>query len=200
MTTTEVTTNIIVHDGHTILIGGLFRESVTSRRSQLPIIGNIPVVGALVRSTLDNTDRQEVIILLTVHVVKDDDALRETSLEAAEDVERFRVGIRKGLQWFGRERLAQAHYHWALEHRSKGHLGRASWDVNLAINNNPKFLAAASDPYLQATMSLGHGSGMRSVIRGGGGMVEMTGREINDVISYLRESIEKERPSFRREA
>ena len=54
---------------------------------------------------------------------------------------------------------------------------------------NPKFLAAASDPYLQATMSLGHGSTMRSMIRGGAGVVEMTGTEINDIIQYLRDTV-----------
>ncbi|MBT3295846.1 MAG: c-type cytochrome [Verrucomicrobia bacterium] len=52
---------------------------------------------------------------------------------------------------------------------------------------NPKFLDAASDSYLQATMSLGHGSTMRSMIRGGSGVVEMTGRDINDIIQYLRD-------------
>jgi len=52
---------------------------------------------------------------------------------------------------------------------------------------NPRFLDAASDSYLQATMSLGHGATMRSMIRGGAGVVEMTGRDINDVIQYLRE-------------
>jgi hypothetical protein len=50
--------------------------------------------------------------------------------------------MRQGLQCFGRERLAQAHYHWALEHLQKGHIGRALWDLDLAINNNPKFIAA----------------------------------------------------------
>ncbi|MDP6490608.1 MAG: c-type cytochrome [Kiritimatiellia bacterium] len=54
---------------------------------------------------------------------------------------------------------------------------------------NPQFLAAASDSYLQATMSLGHGTTMRSMIRGGAGVVEMTGREINDLIQYLREAL-----------
>ncbi len=140
--TTEVTTNIIVRDGNTILIGGLFREVTRASRRQIPIIGNIPVVGALFRNTRDETQREEVIILLTVHLVKDDDPLLEASLEMAEDIERFRVGMRRGLQWFGRERLAQAHYQWALDHLSKGHRSRAMWDLDLALNNNPKLMAA----------------------------------------------------------
>jgi len=58
---------------------------------------------------------------------------------------------------------------------------------------NPVFLQAASDSYLQATMSLGrHDSQMRSMMRGGGGLVEMTSKEANDIISYLR-LIEKKR-------
>lgn len=140
--TTEVTTNILVRDGHTVLIGGLFREVTTSAKGQLPVVGNIPVAGALFRNTRDTTQREEIIILLTVHLIKDDQALCEASKDLVQDVERYRVGMRQGLQWFGRERLAQAHYRWALEHLSKGRLSRALWDLDIAINNNPTFLAA----------------------------------------------------------
>jgi hypothetical protein len=140
--TTEVTTNIIVRDGHTILIGGLFREVTSAGREQLPIAGNLPIAGALFRNVTDSTQREEVIILLTVRIVKDPDELAPASDDLLNDVERFRVGMRRGLQWYGRERLAQAHYHWAIEHLEKGNLCKALWDLDLAINNNPKFMAA----------------------------------------------------------
>jgi len=140
--TTEVTTNIIVRDGHTILIGGLFREVSSSGRAQVPIIGNLPIAGALFRNSRDNTQREEVIILLTVRLVNDPADVKEAGLAAVNDVERYRVGMRQGLQWFGRERLAQAHYRWALEHLAKGRRSQALWDLDLAINNNPKLLAA----------------------------------------------------------
>lgn len=140
--TTEVTTNIMVRDGHTILIGGLFREVTSAGREQLPIAGNLPIAGALFRSSNDSTQREEVIILLTVKVVPEPDMLAESGEQLAQDIERFRVGMRQGLQWWGRERLAQAHYHWAIQHLEKGKLSSALWDLDLAINNNPKFLAA----------------------------------------------------------
>lgn len=140
--TTEVTTNIIVRDGHTILIGGLFREVTSASRDQVPIAGNIPVAGALFRNTKDNTQREEVIILLTVKIIKDPDCSPADGDGLAQDVERYRVGMRRGLQWWGRERLSQAHYHWAIQHLEHGHMGMAMWDLDLAINNNPKFLAA----------------------------------------------------------
>lgn len=140
--TTEVTTNILVRDGHTILIGGLFREVTTATRGQVPGLGNIPFAGALFRSTNDNTIREEVIILLTVHIVKDD-ADTEASEKLYEDVERFRVGMRRGLQWLGRERLAQVHYRWATQHLARGDIDKALWDARLALHNNPQSIDAS---------------------------------------------------------
>lgn len=140
--TTEVTSNVIVKDGHTILIGGLFREVSAATRGQMPLLGNLPVVGPLFRRTRDDSVREEVVILLTVHVVKGD-ADMQASLEMREDVERFRVGMRQGLQWFGRERLAEAHYRWALEHLAGGDDAKALWDAQMALNNYPRHVDAA---------------------------------------------------------
>lgn len=139
--TTEVTTNILVKDGRTILIGGLFREVGTATRGQVPLLGNIPMAGALFRRTRDATVREEVIILLTVHIIKnDDDEL--ASEELGDDIERVRQGSREGMQWFGRERLAQAHYKWATEHLANGDVEKALWDLQLALHNYPRHLHA----------------------------------------------------------
>ena len=67
--TTEATTGVLVRDGHTIVIGGLFRESTTNGRSQVPILGDIPYVGVLFRKTSDKTLREELIILITPHIL-----------------------------------------------------------------------------------------------------------------------------------
>lgn len=139
--TTEVTTNVLLRDGHTILIGGLFREVTTSTRGQVPGLGNIPIAGALFRTTNDNTVREEVIILLTVRVVKGEPEEREGEL-LAQQVERYRMGLRRGLQNWSRERLAQAHYRWALEHLAAGRTNRALWDAQMAVHNAPRFLPA----------------------------------------------------------
>src|SRR4030042_2257583 len=58
-TTAEIKTNILVKDGKTIVLGGLFRDVVTTNRSQIPILGDIPFIGALFRGTSDKTQRQE---------------------------------------------------------------------------------------------------------------------------------------------
>ncbi len=140
--TTEVTTNVIVRDGQTILIGGLFREVTTDTRSQLPLLGNMPIVGPLFRGRRDRIVRQEVIILLTVHIVSNEDAYARASEEVRQDLERVRVGMRRNMMWHGRERSAQAYYRKSLEQFAQGDSDRALWNVRMALHNDPRFVSA----------------------------------------------------------
>ena len=141
-TTTEVTSNILVRDGHTILIGGLFREATTASRSQVPIVGNIPGLGALFRGSSDNTGREEVIILLTVHIVEDEAKYAEASQALAEEIMQLRIGVRRGIQAFGRDRLALAHYHMALQHLQAGRRDKALWDARMSLHISPMYAPA----------------------------------------------------------
>jgi len=140
--TTEVTTNVILRDGETILIGGLFREVTTDSKSQLPGLGSLPLIGPLFRSNKESSEREEVIILLTIHVIADQQKLVDASREALEDVERLRVGTRQGLMGTGRERLAQSNYRLALEAHNAGDRERALWYADMSIQNLPRFLPA----------------------------------------------------------
>jgi len=140
--TTEVTTNVMVQDGQTVLIGGLFREVGTETRSQIPLLGDVPILGTAFQGRSDRTERQEVVILLTVHIVKDQDAYARAGEKVRQDLERMRVGLRRHMMWNGRERLAQAHYRKALEHFANGDTDKALWDVRMALHNYPRFVSA----------------------------------------------------------
>lgn len=74
--TVEVTTNVLVPDGETIVIGGLFRERRTETQNKVPLLGDIPLVGNAFRSTTDQKVRQEIIILLTPRIVTPGTAAR----------------------------------------------------------------------------------------------------------------------------
>ncbi|MCK4341508.1 MAG: hypothetical protein KAY37_07290 [Phycisphaerae bacterium] len=137
--TTEVTTNVLVKDGHTLVIGGLFRDLITSRNNQIPWLGNFPLVGPLFRGRNDSVVREEVIVLITPHIIDGDEADEAWALE---EVERWRVLAHRGLMPWGRERLAQAHYRWALEHHRTGRGEAALWDLDLALSLNPRFIEA----------------------------------------------------------
>jgi type IV pilus assembly protein PilQ len=140
--TTEVTTNVMVKDGQTILIGGLFREVTSDTRAQVPLLGDIPILGAAFQSRSNANRRQEVIILLTVHIIKDFDAYAKQSHEDYNDIERLRVGLRKGQMWHGRERLAQSLYRTALDRHADGDEGDALWYVRMSLYNNPRSMPA----------------------------------------------------------
>jgi type IV pilus assembly protein PilQ len=139
---TEVTSNIMVKDGRTVVIGGLFREQTTSSRGQVPIIGDIPVLGLPFRQTSDDTQRTETIFLLTPHIINDDTALYNESEKKAEDVTRYMIGARKGLQPWGRERIAQLWYSKAVEAKAKGDNKKAEMYTDWATNCNPMFIEA----------------------------------------------------------
>jgi len=140
-TTTEVTSNVLVRDGRTIVIGGLFRERTSNGRSQVPLAGNVPYLGALFRRTVDATVREEVIILITPHIVRQDTA-EALGQRFKDDVERFRVGQRKGIQWWARGRLAQTHMSWAKQDLTRGEPCLAMWNIDMALSMQPRMIAA----------------------------------------------------------
>ncbi len=77
---TEATTNLVVQDGQTILIGGLIREDTTKSKSGIPFLSSIPIIGNFFSSVSDNTTRNELVILLTPHVLRTQkDSTRATS-------------------------------------------------------------------------------------------------------------------------
>lgn len=142
--TTEVTSNVMVKDGHTIIIGGLFRETSVSGRNQVPFFGNIPIAGLLFKNQRDRTVREEVIILLTPHIIKDDASFSRLSEEELKRTESLRVGVRKGMMPWGRERLAEGWYEAARKELAKPNPDRslARWHLDAATNLNPKFIEA----------------------------------------------------------
>lgn len=167
--TTEVTSNIMIKDGNTVVIGGLFRESSDTARSQVPGLGNVPVAGALFRQQRDRTTREEIIILLTPHVIKDDAAFSEASEALAKDADKLRVGVRKGMMPWGRERLAEMAYECAQDEMRKPNpnVDKALWHLNCALNLNPKFLEAIrlKEELTGRTLEVSDNSSMRTFLR-----------------------------------
>jgi type IV pilus assembly protein PilQ len=107
--TTEATADVLVDDGNTILIGGLFRERTVNSQSQLPVLGNIPVAGLLFGSRNDQTIREEVIILLTVHVIKETPHEQPSSANCSRMSSASASAAAADFVETGRERLAQAY-------------------------------------------------------------------------------------------
>ncbi len=58
-----------VKNGQTLLMGGLTRENSSLRKDKLPLLGDLPIVGALFRSSQTNNNKTELVMLLTPHIL-----------------------------------------------------------------------------------------------------------------------------------
>jgi general secretion pathway protein D len=80
----EVDTTVTIPDRATVVISGLMREDRIQTESKVPFLGDIPLIGRLFRRNIDRTERTNLLIFVTPHIVTDLDdarALRD-ALEA----------------------------------------------------------------------------------------------------------------------
>lgn len=70
ITTRRAATTVELYDGQSFAIGGLIRDSQSSGLRALPVLGEVPVLGALFRSTDFQQDRTELLFVVTPHLVK----------------------------------------------------------------------------------------------------------------------------------
>jgi type II secretory pathway component GspD/PulD (secretin) len=99
----RVSTDVLVPEGYTAVIGGLFREDSSRARSQIPLLGDIPVAGAAFRGHDDATRQLEVIFLIKPTILKDRVVI-EQGRRGDDVADRVRVGSRLGLLPWSRER------------------------------------------------------------------------------------------------
>jgi general secretion pathway protein D len=69
----EADTTVSVLDGETIVLGGIMRTTVNSTVNKIPLLGDIPLLGNLFRSTTKEKDNTELLVFLTPHIVKNSD-------------------------------------------------------------------------------------------------------------------------------
>ena len=69
--TRNVLTQIHVNNGDTAVIGGIFEETITNDVTKVPVLGDIPIVGYLFKTTGRQSQKQELLIFLTPRVVKE---------------------------------------------------------------------------------------------------------------------------------
>ncbi len=93
----ETSTVVSVADGQTVFIGGLMQERTQETVNSVPLLGDIPYLGALFRNNLQEKKKTELVILITPRVV----GTGEGAEAAAEEQERLR-DTRRGYHLGGR--------------------------------------------------------------------------------------------------
>ncbi|MEA1867393.1 MAG: type II and III secretion system protein family protein [Thermodesulfobacteriota bacterium] len=102
LTTRYASTTIELDDGQSFAIAGLLNEKVYEDVAKYPILGDIPVLGALFRSSEFRKHESELVIIVTPHLVKPLDMAKQTLPTDAyvepNDFEFYLLGLKEGVQ------------------------------------------------------------------------------------------------------
>ena len=63
--------NVRVKDGETLVIGGLIQENEEKKVSKIPVLGDLPIIGAAFRSSATTKQKTELVIMITPHIIND---------------------------------------------------------------------------------------------------------------------------------
>ena len=63
--------NVRIKDGDTLVIGGMIQEEETKNVSKIPVLGDLPIVGSVFRSTTNTRKKQEMVIMITPKIITD---------------------------------------------------------------------------------------------------------------------------------
>lgn len=63
--------NVRIKDGDTLVIGGMIQEEETKSVSKIPVLGDLPIVGSVFRSTTNTRKKQEMVIMITPKIITD---------------------------------------------------------------------------------------------------------------------------------
>ncbi|MDE2159739.1 MAG: type IV pilus secretin PilQ, partial [Burkholderiales bacterium] len=72
----HVQTQVLVENGGTVVIGGIFTQNENDNVSKVPLLGDLPVIGYLFRSTTRSTSRTELLVFITPKIVTDRSTVR----------------------------------------------------------------------------------------------------------------------------
>ncbi len=107
----STTTTVVARDGQTVVIGGLISDTIRSSESKIPFLGDIPVLGNLVKDRTTSRNKINLLIFLTPHIVRNE-----------YDQERFSKIERNKMQGF----MDDQH----IPNKRRDVLNRPSWDVD----------------------------------------------------------------------
>ena len=92
----QIKTNVLADNGETIILGGLIRDDISESESKVPLLGDIPFLGALFRSTSTMVTKQNLLVFLKPTILRDKEATRAVTNEKFDELWQLNLSIREG--------------------------------------------------------------------------------------------------------
>jgi general secretion pathway protein D len=73
---TRAKTEVVVRDQQTVVIGGLMRDQITTGDSKVPVLGDLPLIGALFKTSSKQKIKKNLLLFLTPYIIRSPDDLR----------------------------------------------------------------------------------------------------------------------------
>lgn len=77
----KIQTQILASNGEIVVLGGLIKDNVTVSENRVPVLGRIPLLGRLFRSTSDSVIRTNLMVFLKVTVIRDEETMAKATEE-----------------------------------------------------------------------------------------------------------------------
>ena len=74
--TKQIVTEVLVENGGTVVIGGIYTQTESSQTNKVPVLGDLPFVGWMFKQNLKTDNRSELLIFITPRIIKDGLTLR----------------------------------------------------------------------------------------------------------------------------
>jgi len=69
--TREVDTQVLVDNGETVVLGGIYEQTIIQQRNQVPFFGDLPLVGKLFQHNVAEDDKKELLVFVTPQIIQD---------------------------------------------------------------------------------------------------------------------------------
>ena len=76
----------MIKDGQTVVIGGLKKQDVSQQKNKIPLLGDLPLIGALFRFEGESTVNSELVIFITPHLVTEPTLTEEEQMHLDDTV------------------------------------------------------------------------------------------------------------------
>jgi type IV pilus assembly protein PilQ len=83
--TRSTTTNVVLKNGYTLVLGGLVKTQISKSKTKTPILGDIPGLGVLFRHTLDNVEQRTLLTFITARIITPDGSKPESEKTVSQE-------------------------------------------------------------------------------------------------------------------
>lgn len=109
LSTQTADATVMIKDGETLVIGGLIKDKVVETKTQIPLLGSIPVLGKLFQHKAEEVVRNNLLIFITPNIVKDSSLVKRQKIsEVLETVVMDASSVKADMDKLGMEEVVKA--------------------------------------------------------------------------------------------